>query len=344
MSHMSRRSSGTERRSGFTLVELLVVIAIIGILIALLLPAVQAAREAARRSQCTNNLKQLGLALHNHHDINQRFPPGGGCDQPPFGTGQGGWGSAWTVYILPYVEQSSMYKNWQFSGQSGVFNGNNITQRSNVIITGYKCPSSPLAPMCRNQGTTMAINYVGISGAVPGLIPNYTESRSSTGNSGVISAGGFLFPNSKIRFADLSDGTSNVLVVSEHGDFMVSQDGSKKDWRGSQPWGWSIGADNDTRTDQYRVGGDNRTFQCTSIRYRINQKNNNGAGWGNGDGNGADGVSLDSGVNIPLNSAHPGGVNSLLGDGSVRFIAETVPLSTIAQLATRDDGQSVSNY
>ncbi len=88
--------------SGFTLVELLVVIAIIGILVALLLPAVQAAREAGRRTQCTNNLKQMGLALHNHHDSLRRFPPGG--DRSPVG----GYGPSWMVHILPYIEQNSL--------------------------------------------------------------------------------------------------------------------------------------------------------------------------------------------------------------------------------------------
>ncbi|HTN77380.1 MAG TPA: DUF1559 domain-containing protein, partial [Pirellulaceae bacterium] len=110
-----------EARRAFTLVELLVVIAIIGVLVALLLPAVQAAREAARRMQCSNNVKQLGLSLHNHHDTYNRFPPGGANDQTPFGTetATSGWGSSWMVYILPYIEQNALYSQWQMYGQSG---------------------------------------------------------------------------------------------------------------------------------------------------------------------------------------------------------------------------------
>src|SRR6516162_6363862 len=99
----------------FTLIELLVVIAIIAILIGLLIPAVQKVREAALRSQCQNNLKQIGLAMHAYHSNASQLPPGGAADQPPFGTGPNGgagWGSSWMVYILPYIEQGNFFNNW----------------------------------------------------------------------------------------------------------------------------------------------------------------------------------------------------------------------------------------
>src|SRR5690242_8140908 len=120
-------ASLSRKRTAFTLIELLVVIAIIAILIALLVPAVQKVREAASRTQCINNLKQIGVALHGFHDANKRLPPGSANDMAPFGTNGGAqWGSSWMVYILPYIDQGPLYSKWDFAGgQSGYTNGTN---------------------------------------------------------------------------------------------------------------------------------------------------------------------------------------------------------------------------
>ncbi len=329
-------------KKGFTLVELLVVIAIIGVLVALLLPAVQAAREAARRSQCMNHQKQLGLALHNHHDIHNRLPPGGASDQPPFGTATSDWGSSWLVYILPYMEQNTIYEKWQFNGSSGVFNNSNNAYVSMVQMKQYVCPSSPLPKWARSDTDKAAVNYVGISGANNGLIPGYTESRIDIVDAGgAVSAGGVLISNGQLNLASVTDGTSNVLMVSEHSDFMITQNGTQKDWRASQPWGWSIGCKDEKTPPDFNPASDNRPFNHTTIRYAINQKRN----WPNA-GDRAQckdiGVCDDVGANIPLNSPHPGGVTALYVDGSVHFLSQTTPLDMLARLATRDDGQVVN--
>jgi len=344
------------KRQAFTLVELLVVIAIIGILIALLLPAVQAAREAALRSKCTNNLKQMGLALHTFHDTYKRFPPGVSVDQPPFGTQSppSGCGASWMAHILPNIEQDPLFKQLQLFGSSGW--GNTVDGRaiSGVFMEVYFCPSSRLARISagRPPGATadvQRVTYAGISGAVNGLIPNYAETRVNSGGSaagccsgGIIGGGGLLFPNGKIGFGAFTDGTSNTLAVSEQSGFLVTQNGTTVDWHAGR-WGWLLGCchnpDGTQVPPNFNVNGDARAFNVTTVRYRINQRE----GWPNAPGNcGAVGVCDNNGNNTPLNSPHPGGVNGLLGDGSVRFLSDSLPLDMLARLATRDDGQAIS--
>lgn len=129
-------------RAGFTLIELLVVIAIIAILIALLVPAVQKVRESAARTQCSNNLRQIGIGLHGFHDIYKRLPPGGASDARPFGTvaSSGEWGSSWLVFILPHVEQGPLFKKFVFNGGSGwgTSAANNVTATQNIQIPIYR--------------------------------------------------------------------------------------------------------------------------------------------------------------------------------------------------------------
>ena len=354
-------------RPAFSLTELLVALSILAVLIALLVPAVQKMRAAASRFECENNLKQIGAALHGYHDVYNRFPPGGARDQIPFGTSGtagSGWGASWLAYILPYMEQGSLYGRLEFSGGSGWNNPVNALVISNVVIDGYRCPASLLPLTCDsptpdgNAFHVMAANYVGIAGADTAALPTEkrVESGSSTVASGRLSAGGVLFPNSQIATHHILDGTSNTFLVSEQAAFLTSQNGDRLAWSASSPYGWLIGAGGTGTPPNYGCMGDNRAFNVATIRYLINHK----SGWtvpeegcdlgGLGGSAGPAGIGASSGVsanggqNIPLNSTHEGGVNVLLCDGSVRFVSSATPLPVLGMLATRDDGLVIPDY
>jgi prepilin-type N-terminal cleavage/methylation domain-containing protein/prepilin-type processing-associated H-X9-DG protein len=343
MSFVHRRRS--RRQLGFTLVELLVVIAIIGVLVALLLPAVQAAREAARRMQCSNHLKQHVLATHNHHDTVRRLPPGGAMDQPPMGTdaatGSGSrWGSSWLVYILPYIEQQPLFDKWQFYGNSGAFNANNNAAATGVSVKIFFCPSSPLkkGPPNRQTGSTF-VSYVAVSGADNGLITGYTETRlNNLPCGGNISGGGVLIPNGQLKFSDITDGTSNTIAISEQSNFLLDTTNTKQEWRASQTWGWYLGVKSTGIPPNFdNIGGDNRQPNMTTVRYKINYTPP--GGWTNDVQNVGVGLTGNCvGANVPLNAAHPGGVNVAFADGSVRMLTNQTSLHVLGAYATRDDG------
>lgn len=359
----SLRFRRTPRRRGFTLIELLVVIAIIAILIALLLPAVQQAREAARRSSCKNNLKEIGLALHNFHDVYSTLPPGGSDDQSPFGTQRGSWGASWMALILPQIEQNPMYQQMSFhngSGWGGAAN-QNINAAARVVIGIYKCPSTPLDDLCKSvhggngsggSRLIQAPTYAGVSGSANGLVPNYQSPRfwvardTGTANccvGGIAATNGALFGGDAIEFADITDGLSNTFLVGEYSDWLVTQDGTKQDYRNSARHGFIIGWHHHGKPNNSLSGHrtDARVFNCVTLRYPINQK----TGWPNHPGDcGNLGVCDNASANIPFNSTHPGGAQFLLGDGSVRFVSENINFATLARLCTRDDGQPIGDF
>ncbi len=188
------------RLRAFTLVELLVVIAIIGTLVGLLLPAVQAAREAARRCSCLNNTTQLGLALHNHEFHTGHFPAGVINPDGPIRNEAVGQHLSWTVQVLPYMEQNSLFR--MFDQQAGAYaEVNDTLRRSNIEV--LRCPSSP-GPRGGDQSST-PIGWSSYAGC-----HNSIEAPIDVGNDGL------LFLNSRIRFDDILDGSSHTLLVSEH--------------------------------------------------------------------------------------------------------------------------------
>ncbi len=205
----------TKRRQGFTLVELLVVIAIIGVLVGLLLPAVQAAREAARRMSCGNNLKQIGLAMHNYHDSLGSFPPGA-YPSCCYGT--------WVSLFLPYMEQgnlSKLYVDWGNTSGARYSHKPNTTNVTTKRIKALSCPSDiDNAPFSGLTNHSYAVNY-----------GNTGYSQQSTLN-GVTFHGAPFARNitKKIKFRDILDGTSNTLMVAE-----VRQ-GQARDLRGFLWW------------------------------------------------------------------------------------------------------------
>lgn len=204
----SVRQHTGRRVAAFTLVELLVVIAIIGILVALLLPAVQAAREAARRMHCTNNLKQLGLAMHNYHGTFQCFPPGFMAVDHR-GNVAGGW--AWGVFLMPFIEQSPLKDTLCATKYtlSQVISDPDLLPMLQTDLAVFNCPSSPMEPLRQFHGEGQEMvataNYTGCRG----FFDYGGATHLSKENNGL------LFGMSSVRIAAITDGTSNTIAIGE---------------------------------------------------------------------------------------------------------------------------------
>jgi prepilin-type N-terminal cleavage/methylation domain-containing protein/prepilin-type processing-associated H-X9-DG protein len=346
---MNRISS--RRARGFTLVELLVVIAIIGILIALLLPAVQAAREAARRAQCVNQMKQMGVAAHNHHDVYQVFPSGGNIDWPsieqyltngkPNDAAQQGVG--WAFQLTPFLEQPAVYA---MTVTVGVLD--------NQVLPIFTCPSRRAAKQHPSQANRFLMDYCSVtpgkitSNGKGGYTHNWDDSNGdnywggATGNDGG-AAGIWPAPNQVYEgiivrtpwapnangvfattggtppttFATITDGASNTLMFGEK--CLQPMNYEQGDWCDDR--GWSEGWDPDA------VRGSNFPF--------LHDANNSTlqpdplTGW-----------TID--VCYGLGSPHPGGGNFCLGDGSVRMLSFTIDRGVLDCLGNRCDGADFS--
>jgi prepilin-type N-terminal cleavage/methylation domain-containing protein len=321
---MSRR----QRPKGFTLIELLVVIAIIAVLIALLLPAVQQARESARRTQCKNNLKQIGLAMHNYNDVMGVFPPGviQGTGMGASFTGANSTGWAWGTFLLPYIDQAPLYN--QLNTYIPM-DPTNPVQLSLVrtIIPAYNCPSdtlrdnsqNPYAPVYMNGNTTgVAIgksNYRGVFG------PN--EANSCPQATATADPGGMFFSNSNIRVRDISDGTSNQWMALECDTFYyqsLSKPGGNERHQGAN---WALTSSPncyDSNYDWQKVLGYVH-FTYAEINCSATRCDRRDPG-----------------------SQHTGGMQIVLADGSVRFVSQNMGVQIAKNLSTRNDGAIIGDY
>jgi prepilin-type N-terminal cleavage/methylation domain-containing protein len=332
----------SRRSRGFTLIELLVVIAIIAILIALLLPAVQQAREAARRTQCKNHLKQIGLALHNYHDVFSCFPIGArqGNISGPGSPVANKWsqGTNWRAAILPQIDQAPLFNQLNFNGDSFcgasyVPIGANVVL-SRLLIPFYTCPSSSVEPFIpgnspvyfdNNTNPMLIIQYVGISGATPD--PGGRVGECNPGSYGVSCHNGIFRPFHRSLIRDVTDGTSNVIAVAEQSGLVGGYNVSANyggGWAGlSHPYPANAASN---LADYFYAG-------ITTVRDVPNAKTTVAGSSANPYEN-----------NTLLNSFHTGGIHALLADGTVRFISDNINFPTFLRLCAMNDGQTVGEF
>jgi prepilin-type N-terminal cleavage/methylation domain-containing protein/prepilin-type processing-associated H-X9-DG protein len=362
-------------RRGFTLIELLVVIAIIAVLIALLLPAVQAAREAARRAQCVNNLKQIGLAIHNYHSQNNALPPSGER-----------WGGAnamelsqvqtvsMKLRLLPFLEQQQLQNTYNFNifpgpvgaggdprqAIGGAMNYTTYMAKLNVFL----CPSDG------NPGSQRTLSLGALSGTVPSAnYPNNVGNLRRYNTNGWVPSGPAYFPgwDSQIRdtlgFEDAEDGTANTIIFSEwvKGTGNPNQDGL------GMVYGNNFGGDNGVPNNpQFNYNFSQLCQQATTRLFAnkgelwalddptrggvftvANPPNTKACYYRDGANDGAANSLPDDGdpcdTLIGASSAHPGGVNCLMMDGSVKFIKNSVNYNTWLALGSVAGGETISS-
>lgn len=312
MSHVSKgipkQRLSLPRKTGFTLIELLVVIAIIAVLIALLLPAVQQAREAARRSQCKNNLKQMGLALHNYHSSHATLPSGVvyKAKSPTSNTSganvRNGFG--WQVMILPYIDHGTLFSEFNFSDSYRLTKHIDLSKNR---IAVFLCPSTPTVlsgHATEGPNGQYTLHYWGNQGPrgtnpEGGTYRFVEESQHAT--RGGYSLQGLFHANSSVKFAHITDGLSNTLMLGESG------------WEGNTlNRSWPRGGNED----------DIDTASAKDVVRPINER-----------------IIPARGNETSFGSCHVGGAQFVMADGSVRMISENIFMNTYKSLASRDGGE-----
>ena len=292
------------RPRAFTLLELLMVVGIIAVLIALLLPAIQSAREQARRAQCINNLLQMGIAMGNYASTHSVLPPGVVNDKGPIVSQPVGYHHGWTVQILSFIDQDNVYR--RFALEESIYAPSNETARS-VVISTFMCPSSS-----RAWSGNGSISYAGCHHDV--------EAPIAADNHGV------LYLNSHVRFDDITDGLAQTILLGE--------------LKSNEPaiLSWASG----TRATLRNTGADlNSENPLTALFAGI-------AEFSKEEKHAATARMIAGGA-IPFDfvggfsSSHPGGANFAFGDGSVRFIKQTVQQRVYQLLGNRADGELISD-
>jgi len=299
------------RRHAFTLIELLVVIAIIAILVGMLLPAVQKVREAAARSKCQNNLKQLGIACHSFHDSYGQFPNGFRRTAP-----------IKTIFIdlLPYYEQDNLQRNWDFVNQNNNFGTVQSGARGAQAIKVLVCPSDFLpSPAIDMSGTTQHFGLASYGGCA--------GTRSYRDSTGLLQRDGIIvhvnapnYPEMTVNMQSITDGTSNTLLFGErsHRD-PVFDAPTANGGCGGLLWAWGWWA--------FRAPGDVTLSAWVPINYKVLSPCTT--------------VKADERINA-FGSQHPGGANFCMGDGSVRYLVDSTTLITLRALSTRAGGEAVN--